>query len=132
MTRCPCCNARLKESLTCPRCRADLSMLINTTQAAHFYISEAVQFWKNKNIYASVQAINTSLHLKHTKMGVVFREFIIKQQCQLVLDLLAKKQLLAAKRELVQSRLLIAYSQKLQQLQSFNDFLLVKHYEQSL
>ncbi len=132
MTRCPCCHARLKEAVTCPRCRADLTALINTKQAAHFYLAEAVQFWQDKNIHSSVQAINNSLHLQQTKMGVAFREFMIKQQCQFILELLAKKQLLAAKRALVQSRLLIAHSQQLQQLQSFNDFLLVKHYEQSL
>jgi len=132
MTRCPCCNARLKEAQICPRCRADLNALINTKQAAHYYISKAVQSWKYKNIHASVQAINYSLHLQQIPLGLAFREFITQQQCQLILELLAKKQLLAAKRELVQSRLLIAHSQTLQQLQSFNDFLLVKKYEQSL
>ncbi len=131
MIRCPCCHARLKEARICSRCRADLNALIKTEQVAYAYIYKAVQFWKHNKTYASVQAINESLYLKQTKMGLAFRKFIIQQQCRLILELLAKKQLLAAKRELVQSRLLMTHSQTLQQLQSFNDFLLVKKYEQN-
>lgn len=126
MDRCPCCNARLRERTVCSRCKSDLSVLIRTEQAAEFWFSKAMQYCLADNIEQSIAAIGVSLSLKKTQVAVVFREFIIQQQCRDILDLLAEKQLLLAKKRLYTVRQLLPCSMQLQQLNSFSDYLLAQ------
>ncbi len=126
MERCPCCNARLRERTVCSRCKTDLSVLISTEQAAGFWFSKAIQCYVANNIEQSIIAISMSLSLKKTRVAVIFRKFIIQQQCRDILNLLAEKKLVFAKKRLYTARKLLPYSMQLQQLNSFCDYLLVQ------
>ncbi len=126
MERCPCCNARLAGSALCPRCQADLDTVINSEQAAQFWLCKAIQYWGESEAEQSLGALIVSLHLKRTELAVVFRDFLIQQLYRDVLELLAQKQLLPAKQKLYRMRSLLPYSLLLQRLQTFTDYLLVE------
>jgi hypothetical protein len=127
MERCPCCNARLGGAARCPRCQADLSHMMAAEQAARFWLAKAIQYWQDNEAGQSVSALELSLRLKKTGLALVFRDFLIRQQCQDVLDLLAQKQLLPAKQRLYSLRNWLPHSQLLQQLNAFTDYLLVQN-----
>jgi len=130
MERCPCCNARLKEAVICPRCRADLSAVIGSEQAAEKYLAKAIQHWAEGEGEQSIQTLVFTLSLKKTQVAMVFRDFLIQQYYLEVLELLAQKYLLTANQRLYHARLLLPYSPQLQRLRMFTDYLLVKHHEQ--
>lgn len=130
MERCPCCNARLKETIKCPRCQADLSNIIGSERSAQLWLSRAIQLWVERKTEQSLAALEISISLKKIKLAIVFRDFLIQKQYRDILDLLAQKQLLVAKRQLYRVRLLHAYSRQLQQLNRFTDYLLAKQQEQ--
>ena len=130
MERCPCCNARLKAALICPRCQADLSAVIGAQQAAEKHLAKAIQHWSQSDKEQSIRALVLSLNLKKTQVAVLFREFIIQKYYQEVVQLLGKKQLLSANQCLYHARQLLSYSPQLQQLQAFTGYLLVKHHKQ--
>lgn len=125
--RCPCCNARLKQAIICPRCRADLNTLIKSEKSAQFWLTQSVQYLIENKIGQSSFAINLSLRLKRTKMAITFRDFLIHQQCKNILDLLAQTQLLSAKKALYHARELMPYNKQLQQLDAFTNYLLIKN-----
>lgn len=127
MERCPCCNARMRETVICPRCRADLSAAIGAELSAQVWLSKAIKYCLEAKTDKSIRALDLSLHLKKTKLAVVLRDFLIKQQCNEILDLLAQKQLIPAKQRLYNVRLLFPQSKQLQQLNSFTDYLLVNN-----
>jgi len=129
MQRCPCCNARLRERVVCARCRADLSVLANVNQAAKLCLFEAIHYYLAKNLEQSITAINHSLVLKKTETALAFREFIATQQSEEILDLLAQKKLLQARQRLYSIRMLFPFSQQLQQIDVFSDYMLVKNPE---
>lgn len=131
MERCPCCNARLRERTVCSRCKADLSALMSTQKAAQFWLVKAVHYCLAENIEQSIHALGVSLSLKKTEFALVFREFLIQQQCRDILDLLAQKQCLKTKQRLYSVRMLLPHSQQLQQLYSFSDYLLAQDQEGS-
>ncbi len=130
MERCPCCNARLKEAVTCPRCRADLSAVIGSEQAAEKYVAKAIQQWAEGEGEQSIQALVFALNLKKTQLAVVFRDFLIQQYYQEVVQLLTQKHLLSANQCLYHARKLLPYSPQLQQLHAFTGYLLARHHEQ--
>jgi len=130
MERCPCCNARLKEAVICPRCRADLSAVIGSEQAAEKYLAKAIQRWAEGEGEQSIRALVFALNLKKTQVAMVFRDFLIQQYYLEVLELLAQKHLLSANQRLYHARLLLPYSPQLQQLRIFTGYLLAKHHEQ--
>ena len=131
MDRCPCCNARLRELVICPRCKADLSAIINAEQSARFWLNKAIHYCLEGQTEQSIGALNLSLGLNKTRVANAFRDFLIQQQSRDILDLLAKKQLLAAKKQLFSVRGLLSYSKQLQKLDSFIDYLLVQGQQQS-
>jgi hypothetical protein len=127
MERCPCCNARLGGAARCLRCQADLSHMMAAEQAARFWLAKAIQYWQEDEAGQSVSTLELSLRLKKTGLALVFRDFLIRQQCQGVLDLLAQKQLLPAKQRLYSMRNWLPHSQLLQQLNAFTDYLWVQN-----
>ncbi len=129
MERCPCCNARLKEALVCPRCQANLSAVIGAQQAAEQHLAKAIQYWAKSDKEQSIRALVLSLSLKKTQVAMLFRDFLIQKYYQEVVQLLEKKQLLSANQSLYHARKLISYSPKLQKLQAFTGYLLVKYHE---
>ena len=131
MDRCPCCNARLGEVEICPRCKADLSAIINAEQSAQFWLSKAIYFCLESKAEQGIAALELSLCLNKNRMAEVFRDFLIQRHCRDILDLLAKKQLLAAKQQLYKVRELLPHSKQLRKLDSFTDFLLDKNQKQS-
>jgi hypothetical protein len=126
MERCPCCNARLGGVVRCPRCKADLGSVIGTEQAAQYWLSRAIKFWGENEDEQSIGALEVSQHLKKSELAHIFRDFLIQQLCQDVLEKLAQNQLLVAKLQLYRIRNLLPYSKQLQELQLFTDYLLVK------
>jgi len=132
MERCPCCNARLKEKLTCPRCQADLSALIAAGKVAEQSLAKAIQLWANKQGEQSIAALMLALSLNKSSLALRFRGYLIQQYYRKVLDLLARKQLLPANQQLYKARRLLPYSAELQQLRTFTDYLLAKHHDDFL
>jgi hypothetical protein len=126
MTRCPCCKARLRESEQCPRCKADLSLIIGSEQFARLWFSKAIHYWLENKTEQSITALECSLGQKESKIAVVFRYYIVQKKCQYILELLAQKQLLSAKNQLYSVRRLFPHSNQLQQLNVFTDYLLRK------
>jgi len=124
--RCPCCHAQIKRATSCSRCGADLNKVLKVDQFSRHYLLKAVQFLLNDEIEQSCRAINQSLQLKKTQLALVFRLFLIEQQSQFVLDLLANSQPFQAKQRLYHLQTLIPYSKKLQQLDAFSNYLLFK------
>ena len=127
MERCPCCNARLREAVICPRCQADLAAVIGSELSAQDWLSKAIEYCLESETEQSIEALGFSLSLKKTKMAVVFREYIIQQQCRDILEFLAQKNLLAAKQRLYEVRFLSHHSKQLQQSNAFTDYLLVNN-----
>jgi len=132
MERCPCCNARLKDNVICPRCQADLSVLITTEKTAEQHLTKAIQYWGNKQGEQSIAALMSALSLKKSNLALRFRDYLIQQTYREVLDLLAQKQLLSANQQLYKARRLVPYSLELQQLRTFIGYLLAKHHENFL
>ncbi|NOQ16275.1 MAG: hypothetical protein GQ581_04380 [Methyloprofundus sp.] len=126
MERCPCCNARLRERIVCARCQADLSVLVNLAQAAEAWLSTAMDCLAAGEFEQSISALEFSLTLNKTQLAFVFRDFMVEQQTRKILNLLAEKQILAAKQVLYAMRGLFPYSAGLQKLNTFNDYLLLK------
>ena len=100
MERCPCCNARLTGSQFCPRCQADLGSVLGSEQLARHWLSKTLQFWLAREPQMAILALTKSINVKQTPLALVFRDFIIRQQCQNVLGLLAKKEYIEAKESL--------------------------------
>jgi len=129
MERCLCCNARLSGATHCPRCQADLSQVIGAEQSARFWLAKAIRHWEENAVGQSLSALELSLRLKKTKLALIFRDYMIDRQCQVILELLAQKQLLSAKQRLYSLRLLLPHSKLLQLLNSFTDYLWVNNQE---
>jgi hypothetical protein len=129
MERCPCCNARLSETILCPRCRADLNTVKGNEKAAQYWLSKAIQNLQESKTEQSINALDLSLRLKKTELALVFRDFLIHQQCQNILELLAQKRLLPAKQLLYKIHNLLPHSKSLQQLHIFTDYLLANNQE---
>lgn len=123
--RCPCCNARLKGSVICPRCTADLNLILDSKKTAQYWLSKAVQSLADNEVEKSVIAINFSLHLSRTKIATVFYDFLVFRQCNDILELLAQDQVLVAKKILYNARVLIPHSKQLQQLDLFTNYLII-------
>ncbi len=96
-------------------------------QSSRFWLSKAIQSWQDNEVGQSATALELSLRLKKSGLALVFRDFLIHQQCREILALLAQKQLLPAKQRLYSVRNLFPHSQLLQQLNSFTDHLLVQN-----
>lgn len=131
MERCPCCKARLGGARLCPRCQADLGNIIAAEQSARFWLSKALLHWQENAVEQCLGALERSLRLKKIRLALVFRDYLIRQQCRVILDLLAQKQLLPAKQQLYKARILLPYSQLLQELESFTDYLWINNQELS-
>jgi hypothetical protein len=126
MERCPCCNARLTEMVSCPRCLAYLGSVLGSEKMARLWLSKALQYWHAREPQMAILALTQSIYLKQTTLALVFRDFIIGQQCQNVLGLLAKKEYKEAKESLSLLRDLNPQNQLLRKLYGFTKYLLVK------
>ncbi len=125
MNRCPCCNARLRETRSCPRCRTDLTAIIEAGESAAFWLNRAIHYWRQQQLSQSIDALLLSIQLQHSQLASAFREFIIQQISRSILKQLRQNQILEAKRQLHQARKLLTYSNLLLQLQGFTDYLLI-------
>jgi hypothetical protein len=126
MERCPCCMARLTGAVVCPRCQADLGAVITSEQSAWHWLAHAVRFWSEREPKLAMPALTKSLNLKRTPMALVFCDFIIREQVEEVLALLAQRELNEAKHRLSLLRELQPDNQALKQLQGFTGFLLAE------
>jgi hypothetical protein len=127
MERCPCCNARLTGTQFCPRCQADLGNVLSSEQSARHWLFKALQFWLAHESQIAILALTKSINLRQTPLALVFRDFIIRQQCQSVLGLLEKKEYAEAKETLSLLHNLSPHNKFLRQLYRFTKYLLVKN-----
>jgi len=126
MERCPCCNARLTGAVFCPRCQADLGSVLGSEQLARHWLSKAVQFWFAHQSQIAMLALFKSINLKQTPLALVFRDFIIREQCQNALVLLEKKNYAEAKESLLLLRDLNPHNKFITRLFGFTRYLLAK------
>ncbi|MCK5889008.1 MAG: hypothetical protein KAG19_03595 [Methylococcales bacterium] len=124
MERCPCCNARLRERLICSRCKADLSLVIQSEKVAKEWLSQAMDDWSQGELAEGIAALDYSLALKNTQIAQAFKGYIIHQKSEEITHLLAQKQLLPAKQILYQVRNLFPASKTLKEINRFTDYLL--------
>lgn len=124
MERCPCCNARLRGLSVCQRCGSDLGKVLAAEKASRFWLRKALHYCRHEQAAQSLDALQHSLLLKQSKLALLLRDHLIEQQCARILELLAQRQVLAAKTRLYTLRNLIPQHELLQQLQGFTDYLL--------
>ncbi len=86
MQRCPCCNARLKETITCPRCKADLQDIIRTQHLADSWYQKAIDHYLNNELQHCVDALTQSLQLHHSDSALLFRAFVRERQTHTILS----------------------------------------------
>jgi hypothetical protein len=126
MERCPCCNARLTGATFCPRCQSDLSSVLGSELLARQWLKKTLQFWLACEPQMAILALTKAINVKQTPLALVFRDFIIRQQCQNVLGLLEKKDYTEAKDALSILRDLNPDNKFIRQLFGFTKYLLVK------
>lgn len=80
MERCPVCKVRLKaDTLICPRCGSDLSMLQRIENQAESLCSQAVARLEAGNLSGAMHAVELSIDLKPVLLAQALRGFI---QCK--------------------------------------------------
>jgi hypothetical protein len=126
MERCPCCNARLTGAVLCPRCQADLGGVLGSEQLARHWLNNAMQFWFVREPQMAILALTKSINLQQTPSALVFRDFIIRQECRKVLALLAKNKCTEAEKRLGLLRDLNPEHEFIRQLSGFTEYLLTK------
>jgi len=126
MERCPCCKARLAGADVCPRCQADLGAVIGCEQHAQHWLAQAMRFWSEHESRLAMLALLKSLRLKQTVSAQAFCDFVIREQGQEVLALLAENKLAEAERLLCLLRELQPGNALFKQLQGFSGYLAAK------
>jgi len=126
MERCPCCKARLAEADVCPRCQADLVAVMGCDRYAQHWLAHAVRFWAEHEPRLAMLALLKSLRLKQTASAQAFCDFIVREQDQEVLALLAENKSIEAERLLDLLRELKPGNELLKQLQGFAGYLAAK------
>ena len=126
MERCPCCNARLTGEKRCPRCQADLSSVLGSEELARHWLNKTVHFWLAGDPQMAILALIKSLNVKQTPLALVFRDFIVEQECKNVLGLLEKKNFAEAKQSLSLLHDLTPHHKFLKQLSGFTRYLMAK------
>jgi hypothetical protein len=126
MDRCPCCKARLPETSLCNRCGTDLSLSFAAERAAQTQLAKAVNLALAGQTLPSLDALQQSLLLDATPLGLRLLEFLIAKQYQQILELLAQKQIITAKQQLHALKTRQPRNELLEQLQGFSDYLLMR------
>lgn len=126
MERCPCCMARLTGGTECPRCQADLAHVLASIQMAQKWLISAIQFWHARELKLAILALSKSLYLKQTPLALVFRDFIIQEQCQFILGLLQQKEYQLARESLLLLTDLNPHHKLVKMLCRFSKYLTVK------
>lgn len=127
MERCPCCNAYRRDAYICPRCKADLSALLNTENSASYWLNSAIKQWQAQQYEQSIHALLLSISLKKIPLALSFYHFIIEQQSQIIINLLSDKHYDKAEKRLYMLRALIPNSPLLQNLKAFSAYLNYAH-----
>lgn len=123
MERCSCCNARLNEQTTCPRCQANLTDVISSEQRAQYLLEHAMQLWFAQESKLAVAVLTQAVAYKKIPKILVFRGFVIRQCCAKLLALLAQGQYQAAQQWLTLLHGLHPNHPLLRQLQGFMQYL---------
>ena len=91
---------------------------------ARYWLSNALQYWAIGESQMAILALTKSVNLKKMTTALVFRDFIIRRQCQNVLRLLTNKDYAKAKEALSPLRNLNPDNQFISQLHGFTQYLL--------
>jgi len=86
MQRCPACDARLNESMSCRRCGADLSRVISCEGSAKAWLSVSLQALQATRPDVAVSAIVRSLSFKQTPAAKLLKDFLIQHQYRALYD----------------------------------------------
>lgn len=113
MQRCPCCNARLGNVLSCSRCGADLSRAQRCEELANAWLSVSLQSLEAGHADVAVAAVKRSLSFKQTQVARVFCDFLVQHQYQALFEHLAQKQWQSARQTIERLRLLQGDSETL-------------------
>ena len=124
MEQCPCCKAKLRGNVICSRCKADLKVVIQSKKTAEQWLSQAIVYWSQGAFEYSIASLEYSLALNNTKLAEAFKDYMIYQKSNEVVDLLARRQLLPAKKVLCNIQKLFPYSHTLKEINLFTDHLL--------
>jgi hypothetical protein len=125
MDRCPCCRARLAGAQSCPRCRADLSMLIAARKAADRHLKQSARYWQQNQVPAALKSLEQASHLHHTPLADALRRFMLACHYQTVSCLLSQRNYLHAKSRLHSIRRLAGHDKRYRLLNAFTDYLLL-------
>jgi len=123
MERCPVCQARIRNKETCSRCKANLKTVIQSEKNAKHWLAKAIHYLQHNETESAINALEKSLWLNKTLLGVSVRHFLIRKQTRKILILLQQKNLTAAKKQIYLIRRLFPYSLQLEQLRNFLDYL---------
>ncbi len=126
MERCPCCKARLPETGLCNRCGTDLCLALAAEQQAKTQLAKAINLGLAGQTMQSLDALQQSLLLNATPLGLRLLELLIANQCKQILELLVQKQIIMAKQQLYALRTRLPRNELLAQLQGFSDYLLMQ------
>ena len=124
MLRCPCCQARLGDAVDCPRCQADLRAVASAEKGSEICLANAIRAWQCSDLPTSVLNLEQALFLKHSSLAAQLRNMLIANKAREIFALLAKREIVEAKRRLFALRHLYASSPLLCQLNQFSDYLL--------
>jgi hypothetical protein len=80
MEYCPTCRARLKGALTCPRCGAEVSLLLEIVTQAELWRKQAINLLRQGDWVTANLAITHSLSLKQDPFTLLVQNFILQYQ----------------------------------------------------
>ncbi len=126
MQRCLVCNARLKSEI-CRRCHADYRLLFQCELAADFYRNQSIQACLQQDNLQALKWIELAINLSSSRAMLQFRQLLLKQETEHLVDLLSNQHYWQAKRRLFALQAFWIYSSKLECLNRFTDYLLIKY-----
>lgn len=80
MERCPTCQAKLRDTPVCPRCKTDLTRLASIEAEAAVRLRAAVALLAAGEEAQAAQAVEASLRLKREPLGQLLRAFLSRQR----------------------------------------------------
>jgi hypothetical protein len=76
MERCPTCQARLRDAPVCPRCKTDLTRLLDIESAATAWLHRALALLAEGNEAQVLRTLESSLRLKREPLALLVQGFL--------------------------------------------------------
>ncbi len=123
MQRCSCCKARLAESAQCPRCGTDLSRSRAAAAWAKIRLTEAIVYSQTDETGRCLEALQQSLLLQANPLARQLLDFFVERESREIVQLLAQKQILPARRKLQVLKNRLPKHELIRQLHAYADYL---------